>query len=239
MECIPDIFRKSIVSGSARLTCDTCRRRPCGGWEYCLIKGRFGPPPLGFSFEGDAAQTIARALDKVGNPFVPPDGFFTLSCSDGTCPVEATITEYWLDHNNFFYALHEYGRYGRTVLKPFIVNDDGQAFYDIFNVPEEIRPGDLAIKRLHTGALDVVCYRAIAPYYLYRYRCNWDVPYSGTLPYPVDVTSTLFGDEAATLYDALDLPGPIKVFETSDALYSITCTHEQCGIRLRRPTPPY
>jgi hypothetical protein len=232
MECIPPTFSKSVVSGSARLTCTTCQFRPCGAWEYCIIDGHFGAPPLGFSFEGEAAQTIGTALDQVGNPFMPPDGSFQLSCTEGTCPLEATIVEYWIDYNTFFYALHEYGDHGRTVLRPLILREDAQAFYDIFNVPEEIQGGYLAVKRLRAGALDIVCNHRITGGY---YGCTWDVPYSGTLPYPVDVTSTLAGADAVTLYEALDLPGPTKVFETSDALYSTTCTQEQCDIRLRRP----
>jgi len=194
-----------------------------------------GPPPLGFMFEGEAAQIISGALDQVGNPFITPDGFASLACAGGNCQVQAQTTGYWLDYNNFLYALHEYGGYGRTVLKPFFVNDDGEAFYDIFAVPEEIRTGDIATKHLRAGDLDILCYHSISSIY-YRYRCSWDVPYSGTLPYPVDVTSTLVGDAAATVYSALDLPGPTREFQTSDTLYSVSCTVDQCDIHVRRPT---
>ena len=71
-----------------------------------------------------------------------------------------------------------------------------------------------------------------------------DVPVpDGRLAFPVDVTSTLVGDEAASLYNALDLPGPTKEFNTGDWLittepvYSIICTADECDLRIRRPAP--
>jgi len=234
--CVPPIYRKPVSSGVVVFYCDR------SAYDSCFLAGPYDSM-LSFGFSGDAAATTSDALAVVGNPFQSSDGLAAISCNgDSTCMVRATaITEYWLDHNNFFFAEHEYGSYGRAVLRPFFVNDRAQAFYDIFDVPEQVTD-ELGTKVLQAGALNITCYRAIAPYFVYRYRCNLDVPVpDGPLAFPVDVTSTLVGDAAASLYNALDLPGAPKEFNTGDGLittepiYSIICSPDECDLRFRRP----
>jgi hypothetical protein len=234
--CVPAIYRKHVSSGVVVFYCDR------SSYDSCFLAGPYDSM-LSFSFSGDAAAATSDALAVVGNPFQSSDGLAAISCNgDSTCIVRATaITEYWLDHNNLFFAEHEYGSYGRAVLYPFFVNDGAQAFYDIFDVPEQVTD-ELGTKVLQAGALNITCYRAIAPYFVYRYRCNLDVPMpDGPLAFPVDVASTLAGDTAASVYNALDLPGPTKEFNIGDGLittepvYSIICTPDKCDLRFRRP----
>ena len=234
--CVPPIYRKYVSSGTVAFYCDR------SSYDSCFLAGPYDSM-LSFGFSGDAAAATAQALAVVGNPFPSSDGLAVISCdSESNCMVQATaITEYWLDPNNFFFAEHEYGSYGRAVLRPFFVNDGAQAFYGIFDVPEQVT-SELGTKTLQAGALNITCYRAIAPYFLYRFRCNPDVPVpEAPLAFPIDVTSTLVGDAAAALYNALDLPGPVKEFNTGDGLittdpvYSIICTPDKCDLRFRRP----
>src|SRR5260370_13856880 len=166
---------------------------------------------LSFGLPGDAAAITAAALAVVGNPFQSNDGLAVISCdsSDGSCQVQATaIPEYWLDRGNFLFAQHQYGAYGRPVLRPFFVNDAAKVFYDIFDVPEQVT-SEQGKKTLQAGGLNITCYRSIAPYFLYRYRCNLDVPVAdGPLAFPADVTSVLVADSAAPFYPPLHLPRP-------------------------------
>ena len=235
--CTPAIYRKQVSRGLVQFYCDRST------YDSCFLAGPY-ESTLSFSLSDDAVATTAAALAVVGNPFRSSDGFVMISCDDpSSCQVHVAAInyEYWLDHNNFFWAQHQYGSYGRAVLAPFFVNDAAQAFYNIFDVPEQVR-SDLASKSLRAGAFTITCYRSIAPYYVYRYRCNLDVPVAdGPLAFPVDVTSVLTGDAASTLYNALDLPGPTKEFDTPDGLittdpvYSIICTPDECDLRVRRP----
>ena len=235
--CLPAVYRKHVSSGAVVFYCDRST------YDSCLLAGPYDSR-LSFAFSGDAAALTSEALAVVGNPFQSSDGLAAISCDGESCTVRATvITEYWLDHNTFFFAEHLYGSYGRAVLYPSFVNDGAQAFYEIFDVSERVTY-DLGTKVLQAGALNITCYRAIAPYFVYRYRCNLDVPVpDGPLAFPVDVTSTLVGDAAASLYNALDLPEPTKEFNTGDglittaAVYSIICTPDECDLRIRRPAP--
>ena len=242
--CQPGYDTKTVSRGQILFYCQVYTDPPMQGYSVCALRGNYGPESISFDLSGDAAATTARALEVVGNPYQSSDGFVTLSCDSSThCLVQANaITEYWLDHGNFFFDQHQYYSYGRSFLWPFFVNDSARAFYEIFNVFEEVRPGDIAIKRLSAGNLHIDCYRAIASYYVYRYRCNCDVPVQdGPLSWPVDVTSTLDGAAASALYDALDIPGPPREFHTGDGLYSdedlysFVCTPDHCDLRIRRP----
>jgi len=236
--CYPTVVRKTVSSGPPEFYCviDSDRSRP-----YCQLEGNYSTA-LSFTLSGSAASITANALAIVGNPYQSSNGLVSISCSDTECEVAANaITDYWLDHNNFFFAQHEYGGYGRSVLYPFTVNDEGERLHDVLNLPEDIYP-DRATKTLRAGNFTVACTRFIASYYLYRYRCNWDVPIpNGPLAFPVNVTVSLSGDAATQIYDALDVPGPIKEFRTGDGLYSfddlyaIVCAPDQCNIRIRRP----
>ena len=128
------------------------------------------------------------------------------------------------------------------MLRPFTVNDEAARLHDVLNLPEDIYPGIERPRRSGPENFTVACTRFIASYYLYRYRCNWGVPIpDGPLAFPVNVTVSLSGDAATQVYNALDVPGPIKQFRTGDGLYSfddlyaIVCTRDQCDIRICRP----
>jgi hypothetical protein len=239
--CLPAQDTKTVSRGETLFYCFVYTDPPFQGVSTCYLDGHFGAQSISFDLSGDAATATAHALEVLGNPYQSNDGFVTFSCDSTThCQVQGNaITAYWLDYNHFLFDEHEYHSYGRPVLKPFFVHDSAQAFYDALNVSEQV-VGSHAIKQLDAGGLHVTCYRSLGPEVVYT--CYWDAPVQdGPLRWPVDVRSALDGDAASALYDALDLPGPIKEFHTGDGLYSdedlysIVCTPSHCDLRIRRP----
>ncbi len=237
--CYPATLTKTVSSGAVQFYCIVAVD---GSNPYCLLQGHYSGT-LSFNLTGDAGGITAAALARVGNPYQTSNGYATIACDDATCQVLGNaFTEYWLDGGNFIFALHQYGGYGRSLLRPSTYNDEAARLFDVLNVPEEVVPDDRVTKSLRAGDFLLVCTKSIASFYVYRFRCNTDIPIpDGPRTFPLNVTSTLSGLAASQLYDALDVPGPVKEFHSGDGLYSfddlydIVCTVDQCDIYIRRP----
>jgi hypothetical protein len=80
------------------------------------------------------------------------------------------------------------------LLEPSTYNDGAARLFDVLNVPEEVVPDDRVTKSLRAGDFRLVCTRSIASFYVYRFRCNADIPIpDGPRTFPLNVTSTLTG----------------------------------------------